>query len=65
MTAYTKFLYPPKTHYLKAATCERQQLASPEDMDIPHCVDNADEAIAVIRDHYAQWQSQRISPASV
>jgi hypothetical protein len=33
-------------------------------MDIPHCVDNADEAIAVIRDHYAQWQSRRVSPAS-
>jgi hypothetical protein len=50
MTAYTKFLYPPKTHYLKTAACERQQPASPEDTDIPHCVDNADESIAVIRD---------------
>jgi hypothetical protein len=27
-------------------------------------VDSADDAIAVIRDHYAQWQSQRVSPAS-
>jgi len=37
------------------------ELANPEDMNIPSCVDSADEAIAIIRDHYAQWQSQRIS----
>jgi hypothetical protein len=38
--------------------------ASPEDMNIPRCVESVEEAIAIIRDHYAQWQSQRISPAS-
>jgi hypothetical protein len=40
------------------------ELANPEDMKIPRCVDNVDEAITIIRDHYAQWQLQRISPAS-
>ncbi|HJZ78912.1 MAG TPA: LOG family protein [Pyrinomonadaceae bacterium] len=30
-------------------------LASPEDFDIPVCVANADEAIAIIREHHAQW----------
>ena len=30
-------------------------LASPEDMRIPRCVDTADDAIALIRAHHAQW----------
>jgi uncharacterized protein (TIGR00730 family) len=30
-------------------------LANPEDMTIPCCVDTADEAIALIRAHHAQW----------
>jgi uncharacterized protein (TIGR00730 family) len=30
-------------------------LASPGDMTIPRCVDTADEAIALIRAHHAQW----------
>jgi uncharacterized protein (TIGR00730 family) len=33
-------------------------LANPEDMNIPHCVSSADEAIALIREHRAQWQLQ-------
>lgn len=31
-------------------------LASPEDMTIPRCVNTADEAIALIREHRAQWK---------
>jgi uncharacterized protein (TIGR00730 family) len=31
------------------------QLASPIDMTIPRCVDTMDEAIALIRDHHAEW----------
>ena len=31
------------------------ELASAEDMKIPHCVDTADEAIAIIREHHARW----------
>ena len=30
-------------------------LASPEDMKIPCCVNTADEAIALIREHHARW----------
>src|SRR6516162_7208781 len=30
-------------------------LANPEDLDIPRCVKTADEAIALLRDHHAQW----------
>jgi uncharacterized protein (TIGR00730 family) len=31
-------------------------LASPEDMEIPHCVNTADEAIALLREYHAKWQ---------
>ncbi len=34
-------------------------LASPQDMAIPHCVNSADEAIALIRDNYAKWSRQK------
>lgn len=30
-------------------------LASPADLDIPQCVATADEAIALLREHHAQW----------
>jgi uncharacterized protein (TIGR00730 family) len=30
-------------------------LASPEDMMIPRCVDTADEAVALLREHHAKW----------
>jgi uncharacterized protein (TIGR00730 family) len=30
-------------------------LASPEDMSIPRCVDTADGAIALLREHHAKW----------
>jgi uncharacterized protein (TIGR00730 family) len=33
-------------------------LASPEDMTIPRCVNTADEAIALIREHHARWRSK-------
>jgi uncharacterized protein (TIGR00730 family) len=33
------------------------QLANPEDIAIPRCVNTADEAIALIREHHAQWRA--------
>jgi len=33
-------------------------LANPEDMTIPRCAANADEAIAIIREHHAAWLKQ-------
>jgi uncharacterized protein (TIGR00730 family) len=33
-------------------------LANPEDMSIPVCVNSADKAIALIRDHHAKWLSE-------
>jgi uncharacterized protein (TIGR00730 family) len=33
-------------------------LANPADMAIPTCVETADEAIALIRDHHAQWRKK-------
>jgi len=32
-------------------------LASPEDMDIPRCVNTAGEAITLVREHHARWKS--------
>jgi predicted Rossmann-fold nucleotide-binding protein len=34
-------------------------LASPEDMDIPYCVKNGDEAMEIIREHHAKWQQSQ------
>jgi uncharacterized protein (TIGR00730 family) len=34
-------------------------LANPEDMTIPRCAANADEAVALIREHQRLWQSAR------
>jgi uncharacterized protein (TIGR00730 family) len=36
------------------------QLANPEDMTIPRCVDTADEAIAVIREHHGRWRASPV-----
>src|SRR5262249_52426569 len=33
-------------------------LANPEDLAIPRCVNTADEAIALIREHHARWEQQ-------
>lgn len=33
-------------------------LANPEDINIPRCVNTADEAIALIREHHARWRDQ-------
>ncbi len=37
----------------------RLPLASPADLDIPRCVDTADEAIALVRDLHRQWQAKQ------
>lgn len=31
------------------------ELAKPEDMKIPRCVDNAEQAVAIVRDHHTRW----------
>jgi uncharacterized protein (TIGR00730 family) len=36
----------------------RLALANPEDLEIPQCLDTADEAIAVIRGLHSQWQAR-------
>jgi uncharacterized protein (TIGR00730 family) len=33
----------------------RLPLASPKDLEIPHCLNTADEAIAMIREYHAKW----------
>ena len=34
-------------------------LASPQDITIPRCVNNADEAIALLCDHHAKWLAEK------
>ncbi len=38
-------------------SCE-PPLANAADMAIPHCVETADEAIDLLREHHRKWQSQ-------
>ena len=38
----------------------RLALANPEDLQIPQCVENADEAIALIRDLHGAWQQSGV-----
>jgi uncharacterized protein (TIGR00730 family) len=40
-----------RTHLLDP----RLPLASPKDIEIPHCLNTADEAIALIRDYHGKW----------
>ena len=35
-------------------------LANPEDLAIPRCLETADEAIALVREHHARWQKDQI-----
>lgn len=37
------------------------ELANAEDMKIPCCVDTADEAIAIVREHHARWLATQAS----
>lgn len=34
------------------------QLADPSDMEIPQCVDTAEKAVQLIRQHYSVWQAE-------
>jgi predicted Rossmann-fold nucleotide-binding protein len=40
-----------RTHLLAS----QPPLANPEDLKIPRCVNTADEAVALIREHHAGW----------
>jgi len=48
---WTELVAWARTHMLSA----QPNMASPVDMDIPRCVDNVDEAVALIRQHLSEW----------
>jgi hypothetical protein len=49
-------LWPPLVDWVRASMLSFETpLINAEDVDIPICVANADEAIAIIRDHRAKW----------
>jgi predicted Rossmann-fold nucleotide-binding protein len=35
-------------------------LAGPEDLEIPQCVDTADEAVALLSEHHSKWLQQTV-----
>jgi uncharacterized protein (TIGR00730 family) len=39
------------------------ELASAEDMRLPQCVETAEEAVAIVREHHARWQLTQRAPA--
>jgi predicted Rossmann-fold nucleotide-binding protein len=43
-----------KTHLVTS----QPPLANAEDMSIPRCVDTADEAIALVREHHSRWMKE-------
>lgn len=49
-------IWPGFVDWAKTAMLEFETpLASPDDMDIPICVANGEEAVSVIREHHAKW----------
>jgi hypothetical protein len=41
------------------------ELAKPEDIRIPHCVDNGEQALAIIREHKTKWEENKNVDRSV
>jgi hypothetical protein len=39
-------------------------LAGPEDLSIPHCVDSANEAVAIIQERYQEWLREPVAAAT-
>jgi uncharacterized protein (TIGR00730 family) len=45
-----------RTHMLRPGF----ELASAKDFEIPRCVADADQAVALVREHHARWQAARV-----
>jgi uncharacterized protein (TIGR00730 family) len=55
-------MWPGLVEWAKQSMLDpKTPLASPEDMNIPVCVDTADEAIAAVRDVHARWLAEQPS----
>ena len=57
---WTGFVDWARTHLLKT----QPPLANPEDLAIPVCLQTADEAIALLREHHARWQGEQQTSAT-
>jgi predicted Rossmann-fold nucleotide-binding protein len=58
-------MWPGLIEWARSAMLSPEQLlANPEDIAIPQCVANGDEAIAILREHYARWDDNRAQHAS-
>ncbi len=57
-------LWPPLIQWVKDSMLSFETpLINAEDVDIPKCVANADEAIAIIREHRAKWTQRNAAQA--
>jgi hypothetical protein len=57
-------LWPPLVQWVKDSMLSFETpLINAEDVDIPKCVANADEAIAIIREHRAKWTQRNAAQA--
>ena len=57
-------LWPPMVQWVKDSMLSFETpLINAEDVDIPKCVNNADEAIAIIREHRVQWTQRNAAHA--
>ena len=53
-------MWPGFVGWARTAMLEYEtQLANPEDMDIPVCVDNGEEAIKLIREYHDKWAEEK------
>jgi uncharacterized protein (TIGR00730 family) len=52
-------MWPGLVEWARRSMLGETALASPGDMDLPRCVRNANEAIALVRDHHAAWLASR------
>jgi uncharacterized protein (TIGR00730 family) len=51
-------MWPGLVNWARTSLLSTQPpLANAEDLDIPHCVSTADEAIALVREHHARWNN--------
>jgi len=53
-------MWPGLVNWCKSSMLDpKHPLASPEDMEIPRCMDTADEAIAAVRELHVAWKKNR------
>ncbi len=50
---WADFLEWTRNHFLP------NQLVNPEDLEIPYCVNTAEEAISILQKHHEKWRKEK------